>query len=324
MRRTGSESTLSILPKSRCGFKSLLVQEGSSPDVDWAGSGHVELMVRRSRFILHAILHAVVKSLRGGSLIQAQAVAFNMFVAFFPALLFLAGVMGYVEPGLEELTEGMRVVLPPGSRRVVVNFLVKLAEHPERLLVVGAVGTVLLGSQLMFSLSRIFCSMYDREERRGFWRRQLLAVAMVFVTIVPWVAVSVLVVFSKFVRAWLIEELDGGFDRVVRLFWSAGYFALALVTATMVLAALYYFLGPHRSRRWDDVLPGAALAMVFWLIVTTGFAFYVSTLGIYNVIYGSFAAAIGLLIWMYLSAVVILIGSQFNAELARLRTPREI
>ena len=271
------------------------------------------------RTVSRVVLRAIYHSLRGGSLLHAQAVAYNMFLAFFPALVFLAGVLVYAAPGLEDLLEGLQVVLPPGSRLAVVDSLLALSEHPGRLLVAGGIGTLMLGSQLMFSLGRVFAAIHDREERRGFWFRQLRAFAMVAITVIPWVAVSLLVVFSKFVRGWLIAELGVGFDRPVRILWTIGYFALAILTATLVLAALYYFLTPDHRLRWNEVLPGAGVAMGLWWVVTVAFGFYVRRLAIYNILYGGFAAAIGLLIWMYLSAVVLLIGAQFNAELAAQR-----
>ncbi|HKZ51730.1 MAG TPA: YihY/virulence factor BrkB family protein [Candidatus Acidoferrales bacterium] len=279
------------------------------------------LSVRQQlRAIGRAILQAILKSLRGGSLLQAQAVAFNMFLAFFPAVVFLAGVLAYAEPGLEELLEGLRMVLPPGSRRAVVDSLLQLSAKPGRLLLVGAIGTVLLGSQLMFSLTRIFAAISPAHNPRSFWDRQLRSLAMVFVAVIPWVAVSLLVLFGKFVRAWLIEEVGIWFDSSLQMLWTVGYFALAVLTATLVLAALYHHLGPDRRQRWDEVLPGAALAMMLWWVVTSAFGYYVRRLAIYDFLYGGFAAAIGLLIWMYLSAVVVLIGEQFNAEMASLRS----
>lgn len=269
--------------------------------------------------ILRAIQRAIVNSLRGPSLLQAQAVAFNMFLAFFPSIVFLAGLVAYADPGLEELLEGLRLVLPPGSRRAVVNTLLQITQNPAPVLLVGVLGAIVLGSQLMFSLMRIFASISDSVDERGFWRRQLLSVAMVFVTLIPWVAVSLLLAFGQLVRAGLIDRFGVEFDRPLHLLWIMGYFALAIATATLVLAMLYHLLGPDRRQRWDDVLPGAALAMGLWWVVSTAFGLYVRRLAIYDLLYGGFAAAIGLLIWMYLSAVVILIGARFNAELAALR-----
>jgi membrane protein len=277
-------------------------------------------MREKTRVILRAILHSILHSLRGGSLLHAQAVAFNMFLAFFPAIVFLAGVLAYADPGLEDLLHGLRLVLPPGSRRAVVESLLRLSQQPGRLLVVGALGTVLLGSQFMFSLTRIFAAISGHQSERSFWERQLRSLGMVFVTVIPWVAVSLLVVFGKYVRTWLIGQLGVDFDRPLQALWTAGYYSISILTALLVLAALYHVLGPGRRGRWDDVMPGAALAMGLWWIVTTAFGYYVRRLAIYNVLYGGFAAAIGLLIWMYLSAVVVLIGEQFNTDLATIRT----
>jgi membrane protein len=247
-------------------------------------------MKEKTKAILHAIGVAIFRSLRGGSVLQAQAVAFNMFVAFFPAIVFLAGVLAYADPGLEDLLRGLRAVLPPGSRRAVVESLLALSERPGRLLLIGSVGTVLLGSQLMFSLTRIFASITGKPDRRTFWQYQFRSLVMVFVTVIPWVAVSLLLVFGKFVRSWMIEELGVEFSLPLQALWSFGYSAL------------------DRRGRWDDVIPGAALAIALWWIVTSAFGYYVRRLAIYNLLYGGFAAAIGLLVWMYLSAVVILIG----------------
>ncbi len=272
------------------------------------------------RLLTRAIGHAIYNTVRAGSLLHAQAVAFNMFMAFFPALLFLAGIVAYATPELEDFLNGLRLLLPPGSRRAVVESLLRISQNPGRLLWVGAVGTMLVGSQLMFSLRQVFAIIYDREERGPFWRQQLESFAMVLITVVPWVAVSLLVVFGRLFRTWLSAQLGVDLSGGMRLLWNAGYFSLAIVTATLVLGTLYYFLTPNVRRRWDDVLPGAALAMGLWWIVTTGFGFYVTRVAIYDEVYGGFGAAIGLLVWMYLSAVVILIGAQFNAEMASLRS----
>ncbi len=276
------------------------------------------------RLLTRAIGHAIYNTVRAGSLLHAQAVAFTMFMAFFPALLFLAGIVAYATPELEEFLNGLRVVLPPGSRRAVVESLLRISQNPGRLLWLGAVGTMLVGSQLMFSLRQVFAIIYDREERGPFWRQQLESFAMVLITVVPWVAVSLLVVFGRLLRTWLSGQLGIDLSVGMRLLWNAGYYSLAVVTATLVLATLYYFLTPNVRRRWDDVLPGAALAMGLWWIVTTGFGFYVTRVAIYDVLYGGFGAAIGLLVWMYLSAVVVLIGAQFNAEMASLRARHDL
>jgi len=284
-----------------------------------ASGGQATQSRAQVRLVLRAIGHAIWNSVRGGSLLHAQAVAFNMFVAFFPALLFIAGVVSVATPDIDDILTYVRSVVPPGSRRAVVESLLRISQNPGRLMWLGAVGTLLMGSQLMFSLRQIFAVIYDREERGPFWKQQLQSFAMVLVTVVPWVAVSLLVVFGRFLRDWLSKQLGVQIDLPMKVLWTAGYFSLAIVTATLILGALYYFLTPDPRQRWNDVLPGAALAMGLWWIVTTAFGFYVTRVAIYDVLYGGFGATIGLLVWMYLTAVVVLIGAQFNSEMANLR-----
>lgn len=265
-------------------------------------------------------MRAVIHSFRDGCLVHAQAVAFAMFLAFFPALVFLAGVFvtsARLTPGLEELLVGLETILPPGSRRAVMNSLAQLSAKPVQLLLGGFLGTVLVGSQFTLSLNRAFAAIYGRSEGRTFWRRQLLATWTVLVTVVPWVAVTLLVMFGRQTRAWLLAVLGSEYSGAIGLVWTIGYHAVAFITAVLVLGTLYYALVPNHSHRWRQVLPGAVLAMALWWIVTSGFGFYVRRLAVYSLLYGGFAATIGLLVWMYLSAVVVLIGARFNVELTR-------
>jgi membrane protein len=80
---------------------------------------------------------------------------------------------------------------------------------------------------------------------------------------------------------------------------------------------MLYYLGPYRKQRWRFVWPGAALATLAWLIATMVFAWYVRNIARYNVMYGSIGAAIALLVWMYLIALIALVGCEFNAAYER-------
>jgi membrane protein len=93
-------------------------------------------------------------------------------------------------------------------------------------------------------------------------------------------------------------------------------YLVAFGTTVAVLSSLYYF-GPYRQQRWNYVWPGAILATVLWLLSTSGFAWYARNIAHYNVMYGSVGAGIALLVWMYLSAIIALIGCEFNAEYER-------
>jgi membrane protein len=77
---------------------------------------------------------------------------------------------------------------------------------------------------------------------------------------------------------------------------------------------LLYHYGPNRPRRFRSVWPGAFLATILWLAATTGFAWYVGNIANYNVLYGSIGAVIALMVWLYVLALIALLGCEFNAE----------
>jgi membrane protein len=96
---------------------------------------------------------------------------------------------------------------------------------------------------------------------------------------------------------------------------------LALATSTAVLAALYHF-GTKRGEHWKWVLPGAAVATVVWFPATLIFGWYVTRIANYSMFYGSFAAGIATLVWLYLTSFSALLGAELNGVLFRGRQDR--
>lgn len=259
--------------------------------------------------------HGALRRIFPDCLTQAQASAFGMFLSFFPLLLLALGVFtasGNLSSGLEELLSGLRQILPPGSQLLLSDFLADHPPHPWKWILLGLAGTLFGGSQVMTGLMEGFRVAY-RESfriRPAFWRLQLRAVVLLTLTIGPWLAAVVLVVFGRQVRLWMIRHF--GLPSLFESLWSVVYGGLALVLAMLILAMLYR-VGRPEHPSWNEVLPGAVLATFLWWMVNSGFGFYVTHMP-YSVVYGGLAAAIGLLIWMNISALVILFGAAFNAE----------
>ncbi len=244
---------------------------------------------------------------------QSQAVAFNMFLAFFPILLLVLGVFtasASLREEVREVVEHLRGILPSGSQRLAVEFLTRRATHPWRWFSLGLGGTLLGGVQVMKLLVSGFHIVYNEPEPPGYWIRQGRALLLLVVTIVPWQASVVLTVFGKQLRAWLIHEM--GMQVLIRALWSAIYFAAVVLTAMLVLAVVYR-VGRPVANGWRQVLPGAAVATPLWWVASAAFGFYVRHMP-YSLVYGGLAAAIGLMVWMQLTAMIILFGSAFNAE----------
>jgi membrane protein len=171
------------------------------------------------------------------------------------------------------------------------------------------------------SLMEGFQVIYRIPRSRGFFATQGVAIALVLLAIFPLVCATALVIFGGQVETtmlgWLkIDPMLSLLSGLMRAVSRGARYLLEFITTVSVTCTLYRF-GPYRRQRWRFVWPGAVVSTVFWLLATTGFAWYVRNIGHYNVMYGSIGAGIALLVWMYLMAVIILIGCEFNAEYER-------
>jgi membrane protein len=249
----------------------------------------------------------------------AQAIAFNLFLAFFPTLLltvaFATSPIGG-RTSLFDIIRDLTSFLPPGSQPIVSQFLVNRGPEAWKWALLGWAGTLLAGSQVMKLLMEGIHMIYGDHDRPGFLHRQLRGLLLLLLTIAPLVAAAVLGVFGRPLRRWLGREF--GNAGMVRAFWGEFVFPAAAIMLAMIALTIIYRVARPTEESLRNVLPGAMVATLLWWLANVLFGFYVRRVP-YGVVYGGLAAVIGLLIWMQLSAVIIFLGAAWNAELAASR-----
>ena len=247
-----------------------------------------------------------------GSSLHAQALAFNMFLTFFPMLLFMVGMLARSRLASTALVEmlSQQWVLPPGSREIVFEYLRQHSVHPAKWLFGGLVGTLIAGTQCMSVLLDSFRSMERAGPPPSYWRQRLRALLLLCLALGPVLAAVILTVFGGQLRKWLAKHF--GLPAAVQVVWLWAAVGAALLVALIILALLYR-AGQPSCRTWQAVLPGASLATGLWWVVNVCFGIYVRHTP-YSPIYGGLAAVIGLMVWMQISAIVVLLGAAFNAE----------
>ena len=242
----------------------------------------------------------------------SQAVAFNMFPAFFPSLLVVLGLMSSSLRGKngQELAARLSVILPPGSWQLISDFLLRREVNPWDWVLLGWVGTLLVGSQVMKLIMEGIHLIYGDHEEHSFLGRRLRGLLLFSVSIGAWLVAVALSVFGQPLRQWLI----GGFGKspLVRSFWNVMLPVLAMALAMLVLT-LIYRVARRRPTTWRSVLPGAAAATILWWGVNLLFGVYVRKMH-YGPVYGGLAAVFGLMVWMEFSAIIVFLGAAWNAE----------
>jgi membrane protein len=242
----------------------------------------------------------------------SQAVAFNMFLAFFPTLLFGLGLLSRSLRGKNgpEIAARLSAILPPGSWQLVSDFLLRREVDPVHWSVFGAVGALLIGSQVIKLIMEGISLIYRDPRRHSFLGRQLRGLVLFCVTFVIWAMALALSVFGGLLTQWVTQ--GAGLSPLLR-----GLFKLALTVAAMILVVLVLSLIYRAARpgwpRWRSFLPGAVMATVLWSFVNVLFEIYVRRMQ-YGPVYGGLAAAIGLMVWMELSAMIVFLGAAWNAE----------
>jgi YihY family inner membrane protein len=243
-----------------------------------------------------------------------QAVAFNMFLAFSPMILVVLGAVAgsaAFRQALEGIIARLRIVLPPGTFSILNNFLGRHGLQSWQWIFLGLGGTLLAGTQMMKLLMEGFRAVYRDEDQLSAVSRHVRALLLLTATILPSILIVNLVVFGRQVRNRMLHI--SSMPVLIRLTWSGLYIVVSLLIALMVLTVIYRVGRPGRPGLKNH-LPGAEVATVLWWVVSIALGFYLRGVP-YSLIYGGLAVTIGLMLWMQLTATILLIGAAYNAEL---------
>ncbi|WP_168057556.1 YihY/virulence factor BrkB family protein [Candidatus Manganitrophus noduliformans] len=248
--------------------------------------------------------------------VAAELAYFSLF-ALFPLLLFLVTLIGYlpVENLYQELLGYLQQVLPAEAMALVQKTLNQIVrEQRGGLLSIGLAVTLWAASRGMAAIINALNKAYGVKEERPWWKVQATALGLTVSLSVFIIFSAVLMIFGGAIGEWLANWTGLGASFLIG--WNLLRLFLATLIMITVVAAIYYF-GPDVEQEWRWVTPGSVLAVLGWIAVSLAFSYYVSHFGNYNKTYGAIGAVIILLTWMYLSALMILLGAEINSEIER-------
>jgi membrane protein len=257
---------------------------------------------------------------------MAAALAYYSFLAIPSILLVALGAFTLFADAeaINSLLEKFGQVMPADAVDLLGDSLRRLGENDGGSAVMAIVGLLLAfwtttgaATAFMRALNRA----YDREETRSFLRQRLVALAMVSVMLVAFALVFGLLVMGPALSGWIGDAV--GLEAVLSWLWWVAQWPVLLVGLLLAFATVLY-LGPNVEHpRWQFITPGALFAVVVWLLVSGLFAVYTSMFDSYNKAWGSLAAVIVMLTWLWLTGCALLFGAEINAEVERSRELRQ-
>jgi membrane protein len=274
-----------------------------------------------------AILLRAVKQANTDSITDiAAALSYYAFLAMPAALLIAVGVFARTAgpDTIQSLMDRLEGVVPAEAIQLIDESLTRVTENQSGGLVLIILGVLLAlwtTTGAMNALMRGLNRVYGREETRGFVRQRLTALAMLVCLVLAFALSFGLLVLGPVISDWLggVLNLEGVFGWI----WWTAQWPILLFGLLLVFAAVLY-LGPNVAHpRWRFLTPGSVVAVGIWMLASGLFAVYVSVFGSYNKAWGSLAAVIIMLTWLWLSALALLLGAEVNAEAERSRELRQ-
>jgi membrane protein len=257
----------------------------------------------------------------------AQAVAFNLFLAIPAAALVAVGVFATAGNAgtANRLVGHLNGIVPASVIALIDRSLSQVTRHHHGGAIMIAVGAVLAVWSLTGAMKTLMWALniaHDVPERRSFLQTRLAAIAMLACTGTAFVLIFVLLVLGPQLRTWVGSALDQP-TATAWVWWTVQW--PVLVGALLVAFGGIYRFGPATdSPGWRFVTPGTLTALAVWLAVSGGFGWYVSNFGSYNKTWGSLAAVIVMLTWLWLSSLALILGAEIDAEARRTRRRRAL
>lgn len=246
----------------------------------------------------------------------AAGVAFYAFLAFVPALG--AFVLSYgllADPAtIADHLQALFRLLPQEAAKLIGEQLVSVTSTAAGKKGIGlAVALIFAIYGAMNGASAIITALniaYDEEESRSLFRTSWLSLLITLGLLMA----GIVAAFAIAALAFLEKLMPGASDAVITVIRVAFWIGAALATS-MVVGAIYRFAPDRRRARWRWLTAGSLFTTVGWLAASIGFSFYVANFGTYGATYGALSAVVVMLMWLYLSAYILILGAELNSEI---------
>lgn len=271
------------------------------------------------RTIYNTAEHAVGKS--------AAALTYYLLFAMFPLLIFISSLLGLLDLNVASITQALLPIMPDDVVYLLEAYLNHITDN---------------SSPVLFWFSLVFTVWFPMRAVKGLMddvrlayqlkkpdRPVMYVIRQLVFTVVFLVFVIVLFLLAILGRRFVSAAADWlGVDQLLKippiLLYLWQYLRFVLLAGIMFAAVgLLYAVAQDRKQRARTILPGVILAMAAWLLVSIGFSVYVENFAHYSVIYGTLGAVIVLLLWLYMTAFILILGAEFNAALDSVRRENE-
>jgi len=237
--------------------------------------------------------------------------AYFFLLSLFPFLLFLVTLVGYLPIDEDYLMRFLDSYAPGEIMTLIESNLTRLVNVQNgSLLSVGIIGTLWSASNGVNAITKAFNRAYDVEEDRPFIVSRLIAILLTIAMIAVISIALLLPIFGELIGSYIFSFI-GLSENFIQI-WNMSRWIISSAVFLIVFIALY-MLAPNMKVKLKHSIWGALFATLSWQVVSLGFSFYVNSIGNYSATYGSLGTIIVLMIWFYISGIIIITGGVINS-----------
>jgi membrane protein len=244
----------------------------------------------------------------------AAQVTYYLLLSFFPFLLLLLTMLGYSNLQSKDVLIYLSQIMPKSAFDLIYTTVIDVVDSRNgNLLSLSIIGIIMSGSSGFRAIIKGLNKAYDEKETRPYFKTLTISILFMMGLALVIIGAVAFVVFGQMIGGTIAERLNLSSKFILN--WDLIRYLVTLGGMGFIFAALYHFT-PCRRLTWREVVPGATFSTLGWLISSLGFAYYVNNFNNYSSVYGGIGAVIVLMLWLYITSIIILLGGEVNALLA--------
>jgi membrane protein len=240
----------------------------------------------------------------------AAALAFYMMLSIFPAMIFLLSLLPYLPIAIDQvLMDLLFEALPDDAAQMFTGVVEEIVQPRGGLLSFSLLFVIWTASTGLHAIMQELNRTYNVEETRPFWKGRAIAVGLMFIFVLIMLLSFAAIVFGGYIEQWLMAAV-GWREAMITLFT---VFRYGVITFMLLLAfAVIYYWGPNVEQKFKFITPGSVFGTLIFIAASAGFQIYVDNFGNYTATYGGLGTVVILMLWLYITGLVLLLGSEIN------------
>lgn len=268
-----------------------------------------------NKSVIDTFLYLFIKVKRDDIFALASQLAYYLILSFFPFLIFLITLIGFSNLNNTEVLEGLQSILPTAVFELTASTISEVINSQNTgILGISGVLAIWAAASAFRAVIKGVNKAYDVDEDRSFIKRSIIGIISVIALALTIMCTLAMLVFGDLIGEFLNRFLP--FEHLINFIWNILRYAI-IIAMMIIVFAMIYKVAPAKRIRFRNVLPGAIITTIGWLIASLAFSYYVNNFSNYSRLYGSLWAVFVLMTWLFMTSIVFILGVEINSVLEK-------